>query len=378
MPNGKPVRVIVCQGIAQMVTAFAAIDQQHLDASAFRNRIVLFGLFSPTERESATLRLIDILASRFSPTPILHLSDLELRTLKELPWKRAVAVVLELLGGVEPAELYLGREWLWGNEFFLRAFPKARKVCYGDSLGIYYSENFATPDGVSPVEYFSTDGKPPTFQERMRQWFRKSTPTFDEAYLLQPGTFEFPKAAAIHKLQPNYLRLVLEDMCQSDVVTAALRRLPEAPTAILLTSNCSEAHRISPDQELSGYIERVLESPPKYSDCLWIKPHPRERREKLEMLAAKLKPYFQRVHILEGDLAILPFELIWQAIHRDWQGLEHPKIYSFGAASVSMSQLFNVPTEFGFGAERIAQSYFPAHREVRLRFESAVLAAVAG
>jgi hypothetical protein len=381
MPNGNPVRVIVCQGIAQMVAAFAAIEQngqQPEESSAFQNRIVLFGLFSPAEREAATLRMMESLAGRLSPFPILHFSDLELGTLKDLPWKSAIAVALDLIGGVEPRELYLGREWLWGNEFFLRAFPRAKKICYGDSLGIYYSENFATPNGMSANIYFSTDGRKASLRQRLSSWLRRTTPNFDEAYLLRPGTFELPKAALIHELQPNYLRSVLNDLSQSQIVTLALRHLPEAPTAILLTSNCSESQRISREQELDGYLERILESPPKCFDRLWIKPHPREQREKLDALVVKLERHFHEVNVLEEDLAVLPFELIWQSIHRDWKGLELPKIYSFGATSVSLSRLFGIETEFGFGEKRVAKDYFPAHRDVRLRFENAVLAAVAG
>lgn len=375
MRSNKPKRLVLCQGITQLVAAFSAIRQSS-DSQLFEDRIVFFDHISPSYDEEDVLRVANVLGGRLSPLPVLHLSTLELKTLKDLPWRQSVSVARELLGGIDPTELYLGREWLWGNEFFIKAFPKARKICYGDALGIYYSEKFATPDGIHPSVYFSSDGTRAHWRQRFDGWLKRQNLKFDEAYLLQPGTFEIPPTKVVHAFDVSVIRKLLDELGQSELVRQALRKLPEAPTAILLTSNCSESYRISLENELQGYTERVLQNPPRHRECLWIKPHPREKTEKLDLLARRMKETFENVYILEGDLALLPFEILWSALRRDWEGLEHPTIYSFGATTVSLSRVFNLPTEFGFGERRVRELYLQPHRSVRIRFENAVSAAV--
>src|SRR6185503_5576879 len=179
--------------------------------------------------------------------------------------------IRDLVGVAEADEIYLCRNWQFGNSLMLNVYRDAWKVCYGDSIGIYFSEAYFSPA-------VAKNGRPPlkaTVRQqlgRIKHSLRNKltgdqTPSrglvldeiqFDIGYFLLPEI--------LHETPPMETRLVnktttgeifrkLARALDPEQIAAQYGYLAEVPAVIMMTSNFSEASRMSSENELVAYRE---------------------------------------------------------------------------------------------------------------------------
>ncbi|MEC4819509.1 MAG: hypothetical protein SAK29_40505, partial [Scytonema sp. PMC 1069.18] len=162
MMNRKLIkRVITCQGTIQLVTALSVLahrerEQQHLGYQ-YENYLVIYELYAPSEQVDEFVVLIKKMAELVSDwKAIVYISPEELKNieikLKTTGYSKIFKIVHELVGIDSPNEIYLCRNWQFGNKLLINTYRSAEKICYGDSIGIYFSQNSPV---ISPVPKIS-------------------------------------------------------------------------------------------------------------------------------------------------------------------------------------------------------------------------------
>jgi hypothetical protein len=129
----------------------------------------------------------------------------------------------------------------------------------------------------------------------------------------------------------------------------------------LLTSNFSEANRMSVESEAAAYLEFVKLHVKSRDSKIVIKPHPRDSDEKTKWIAAVFAASFSDVVVLNSAREkYLPLELILLKSLSNCSMSERSQIrlLSVSTASLSFKSLFNIPVALGFG-EDIVKRHFP-------------------
>ncbi|HSE96323.1 MAG TPA: hypothetical protein VLD61_10540, partial [Methylomirabilota bacterium] len=142
-------RIVSGQGGIQLVTALSAVATWSARSGAgvadAENYLVIYDLFGPPERLDRFVAVLRRLADRLAPwTRVVHLTPEDMRalagTLRGRGARVAVRRIRELVGTGAVDEIFLIRDWQLGNQLLLNAYRDARKVCYGDGIGLYFTE----------------------------------------------------------------------------------------------------------------------------------------------------------------------------------------------------------------------------------------------
>jgi hypothetical protein len=365
-------RLVVCQGSTQLLAALAALTQR--GATPSESALVVCGLYVAREEEEAFAETITRLAESAGPwKKILRLgaADVERWTVASGQASKAESVLSEIrarIGWDGTDEIYLSRNWLGANQLLLSAFGTAKKICYGDGMGFFFSEDYGRSVGVAPG-------------------FRKSLSRLRRKLGLAPrkregldrvdfdrGCFVFPQAFGS---RPDMVSSLVDKAVAWDVVERLSASAPSFPDAltepvVLLTENFSESRMMDPDREIAAYERFVRGLALSPLRPLFIKPHPRDDTRKLRAIREALLPYFASAELWEDAGArYAPFELMLAR-----SGREDVTVLSFGATSLSLSYLFARRPVLGFG-EAIVRGFFrPEHQARRLLWESDLATAV--
>ena len=364
-------RLFLCQGSVQMLTAAAAaaVEDRDRNGEAVENIIVVHGLFASEEK--AFRAVIDVMAKALlRPRAIHHLGETELadwgRALKNRPRSWVLAAVRRRFSLSRVDEIYASRGWLLGNELLLHAYPDARRICYGDGIGFPFSRDYGSPAGTP--SYFADPHRAvgearglTSFWRRIKagMGIEREAPElgFHQGFFALPTLFERPDFPWT-RLEPRDFHRLFR---QLDAIEAP-PFFSGRPAVVALTSNLSEALRIGGGHELDAYFEWLAAHSGRLR--LLLKPHPRERLEKVQELARRLAPYFPEVGIAREG----PFPLEW-LLWREPSERELSRYVTFGTSCLSLAFLFGLRAELGFG-EALVRRYFSAtNGEWRLLYE---------
>jgi hypothetical protein len=196
---------------------------------------------------------------------------------------------------------------------------------------------------------------------------------FDIGYFLLPEI--------LHETPPMETRLVnkattaeifrrLARALDPEQILAQYGYLANVPAVILMTSNFSEASRMSSENELVAYREFLERLQLPRESTLIIKPHPRDGGEKIRELGRRLSDMFANVVLLmDQNLFFTPFEVfLIQAFLRDETSREL-KIITFSTACLSLPILFDIRPIIGFGNEIVKREFFENYISGRLQHE---------
>ena len=296
--------------------------------------------------------------------------------------------VRDLVGVAEADEIYLCRNWQFGNSLMLNVYRDAWKVCYGDSIGIYFSEAYFSPA-------VAKNGRPP-LKAAVRQQLSRikhslrnkltgdQTPLrdvvldeiqFDIGYFLLPEILrETPpmETRLVNKATTGEIFRQLARALDPEQIVAQYGYLANVPAVILMTSNFSEASRMSSENELVAYREFLERLQLPRESTLIIKPHPRDGEEKVRELGRRLGDMFANVVLLmDQNLFFTPFEvfLIQTFLGESETTPRNLKIITFSTACLSLPILFDVRPIIGFGNEIVKTSFFENYISGRLQHE---------
>jgi hypothetical protein len=386
-------RIVSGQGGIQLVTALSAVATWGARSGAgvtdAENYLVIYDLFGPPKRLDRFVAVLRRLAERLAPwTRVVHLAPGDMEALAGVLRARgaraAVGRIRELVGASAVDEIFLIRDWQFGNQLLLNAYRGARKVCYGDGIGLYVSEPPRPPTATGLLGAArSALGR---WRERARQAVGRGRALdrvgFDVACLALPDVLgERPPMETIPVARATLLATLGQARAVLDPTAAGrLRaRLAARPVVCLLTSNFAESGRMEAEAEILAYRAFVEAQRIPPGAAAVLKPHPREDPAKVERLAAALGPLFADVILLaEGDHALLPFELavLDALVGPDLAWPAGVEVLTVSGAGLSLAFLFGARPAVGFGDAVTRRFFRPAHRENRVREEASLRAAV--
>lgn len=400
-------RIITCQGSIQLVTALSVVFQyeQQSNSQCYENYLVIYGLYAPGDQDREFVAFITKMAQQLCNwRAIAYLNPKTLQTISDqlnvtAPTK-LFNTVHQLVGTETADELYLCRNWQFSNQLLLNTYPLATKICYGDSIGIYFSaQSSVVPSATNLVE--GNLPRPTSFirnwlslcrlnlgklRETIRERFQPKTILqsieFDVGYFLLPEIFgEVPPMPVVQADLTMMVNLfqTLGAIANPEYITQFQAKIAGAPISILLTSNLSEAERMTQDDEISAYRQFLISCGISSNSVLVIKPHPRDDISKLYALKDALADLFSQVLILsEPELFFLPFEVFFLAAFP--QILSETKtditVFAVSSACLSLKLLFNVSSFIGFGHELTSRYFNPAYCAARLEHEQVLVQAL--
>jgi len=144
----------------------------------------------------------------------------------------------------------------------------------------------------------------------------------------------------------------------------------------LVDSNFSEQGLMTPRAEISAYVEYLSEQNLDSNSLVLLKPHPRDRVEKLRDLEIALSRIFQNVFTLSDDIGFfLPLEALLMNIRSLGSIDRKIDVCTFSSACLASKYILDITPRIGFG-ERLVRRHFKApFVEARLNHEKQLLEA---
>lgn len=367
-------RVVTCQGSIQLVTALSVLNyrqqEQKLDYQ-YENYLVIYDLNSPPGQIDAFAAFIKKMATLVCDwKQIVYITPEQMKVIKSdsrgsnpLDYFRRV---YQLIGTDYTDEIYLSRNWQFGNQLLINAYRSAEKICYGDSIGIYFapdSKAFFLPQSL-PKRLLIKLWK--TTIDRTKSILGStvlSSINFDRGYFTLPDILgEIPPMPVTVPDKASLLKVFgqLKSLLDPDYISRIKQQIGDAPVSILLNSNFSEAGRMTVQQEIEAYQKFLRGQGISDRSVLIIKPHPRDSSQKILDLRDALEELYAQVIILsETSLFFMPFEVFFTEAFLDesLQLTNKVEVFACSSACLSLKLLFNVPSFIGFGSE-ITNSFF--------------------
>ncbi|MBW4524913.1 MAG: alpha-2,8-polysialyltransferase family protein [Phormidium tanganyikae FI6-MK23] len=386
-------RIITCQGSIQFVAALSAMFYRDRAQSAtYQNYLVIYELYAPEQQHHEFAAFIQSMAESVCDwEAIVYLTPEQRDTighqLDSTPPHRIYNTVHQWIGLDYTDELYLCRNWQFTNQLLINAYPTASRICYGDGIGLYFSEHSAivrrpfipppTPDQLFDWTWWKARSLWHRIRERLQLKTKLYSLPFDVGYFVLPDIFDETPPMPIIKLDSSELLARFEqftsfvDVAQVAEVQTAIEH---SPVSILLTSNFSEGDRISQDNELKAYRDFLTsyEIPP--NSVLVIKPHPRDDLSKIYRLKESLSDLYQNIILLTDlNLFFLPFEVFFLKAFQS----SNIRVFAVSSACLSLKLLFDVPSLIGFNADITTRYFDPEFVAARLEHEQTLHNAIA-
>ncbi|MBO3457607.1 alpha-2,8-polysialyltransferase family protein [Aetokthonos hydrillicola Thurmond2011] len=409
MTNSQRVRrIVTCQGSIQLVTALSVLryrEQQHNQNCIYENNLVIYDLYAPESQIDEFAAFIKKMAQKLTDwQSITYIKSEQINDIVNKLNSSSPANIFQMvrsLVGIESAdEIYLSRNWQFSNQLFINVYQSAEKICYGDSIGLYFSSTskafFGT--GNQPKENSLTlpkvifkrlswcKDKTSSIKEFVREKLELKTVLgtidFDAGYFVLPDILDEVPPMPTIKLDKSFILDTFEKLgilADSNYITHFQEKITGLPVVVLLTSNLSEATRISFNNEIFAYREFLLSQKIEQNTVLVIKPHPRDNINKIEKLKHNLSDIFSKIVVLsEPEMFYIPFEIFFLKafFSRDLKLKDNIRIFAVSSACISLKLLFSVPSVVGFGDEITTRLFNENFVDGRLAHEHALRAAV--
>jgi hypothetical protein len=397
----KLTRVVTCQGGIQLITALAAMkcrESEQKDSNyEYEDFLVIYDLYSPQgqlEEFAGFIKKMALAVSNWKG--IVFIKPGKMDELADNLHASTTAVfeqIHDLLQVSQADEIYLCRNWQFGNRLLINAYRDAEKICYGDGIGFYFSQAYFSEGeinrdaGLATFARSKLRGLKDSVRAKLHTVPAHEVPKLLRAYQLLPevdfdtGYFLLPNI--LGQQPPMQTRLVRKEFTEGIFRSLAQALDPHGiaetygfisrvPTVVVMTSNFSEAARMPLEQEILAYrtFLESLKFPPQ--STLIIKPHPRDSEEKIQKLGNTLGELYADVVLLtDPNLFFLPFEIfLMQALQGDTaQPMPDLKIVTFSTACLSLGVLFDFEPYVGFGSELVKKSFYPQFVSGRINHE---------
>jgi hypothetical protein len=403
-------RVITCQGTIQLITALSVVtyraQEENSPIDAFENYLVIYDLYAPAEQIHDFISLIKQIASSLGGwKSMVYIAPEQLTAIAgQLHYTSESNIfksIYDLVGTDEATEIYLCRNWQFSNYLLINAYKTAEKICYGDSVGIYFSSTSSAFFPAQPsrklsfrekvIQRLVTVPKQHLSNYKARLQARLGLKTILKAVDFNQGYFTLPDIMGevppmpYKKIGPNYILAIitpLTSQVDTDYLTHLHDAIGDAPVAVLLTSNFSEAGRMSYEDELKAYFQFLSAADLLPNTVLIIKPHPRDDLKKIQQLQDYLSALFSKIVALsEPELFFLPFEILFLRAFLCPSPSSPPntqpvQVFAVSSACLGLKLLFDVPSLVGFGEEITSNTFYKDYVEGRLTHERDLTAAI--
>lgn len=354
--------------------------RQDSKSSRFKNHLVIYGLFSQREQLETFTKTIETIAQNLIIfESICFISDNQVKDLLNDAQTenafRSMKNVKRITGIKRANEIYLCRDQQFINILLLNTYKRAQKICYGDGIGIYYSESyyyktFEGQNKIPHLSYINYNKNKLGFSliQKKLQLIK-----FDKGYFSIPFVDAVPN---MHFEKTNIKVLYNLLKTSSQIIPERffplLTSLSGKRILLVLTSNFSEGLRITEEDELNNYLKLIFHYN-EVIDTIIIKPHPRDNIHKIEKLSERLKTLNKEILLLnESILFYTPVEIILFKIIEltDSSILNNMKVLCFTSAGISFPILFNLYPQIGFGEEIVKNTFVENYINPRIKHEA--------
>ena len=374
-------RVICCQGTIQLAVAIHALFYRQSkiftnEQPTFKNYLIVHDLFTQKNQELAFFEVIKKMAESVLPWEKIIYVDSSMMTQFEeiydmegkVAFDEAVKKKLDLAA---PNEVYLSRNWQKGSIVLLNIFAQATKICYGDSIGLYFPESYFSDKDWWTRFRLSIVGLRLNYYRKKIQNILKypkrtpllkvlSLPDFDYGYFCFPNISGTAPPFKFETIPIDSLKVTFEKFISHISLETAVDIDLTKNFSVLLTSNFSEAGRMSCTDELTSYVKFVQSYQPE-TTILLIKPHPRDSKEKIELLKQRLVAESFTVLVLVNPIHFyIPFEFFLIKLEQTHPAIiKKIKFFTVSSACLSFWFLFRAKPYIGLG-DGLVKQYFRA------------------
>jgi|GEM_PF-5359867 len=396
-------RVVTCQGTIQLVTALSVLNYREKEQRklkySYENYLAIYDLYAPSGQLDAFVATIEKMARQMLCWKnIVYITPEQIKAiagkLNSTGSSKIFRLVRDLVGVDTADEIYLCRNWQFGHQLLINTYQSAQKICYGDSIGLYFS---STSTAFYPV--LAPDLKQPEFdllaslKNKVKPWIHfikekanlktmLKTLEFDIGYFVLPDVLgELPPMETVTLDRQELLEVLKPLIALVDPTDIAnfTATVADRSIFILLTSNFSEAGRMSLENEIFAYRQFLMSENRDSNPVLLIKPHPRDSKLKIEKLKDNLSDLFPKILTLsEPHHFFLPFEIFFMAafLHPDFTHKNKIKVFAVSSACLSLKLLFNISSVVGFGEHITSKLFYEEYAVGRLEHESHLKLAV--
>jgi hypothetical protein len=390
-------RLVAVQGTAQLASAVAAMRAGDRAAGApAANHLLIHNLSCPADQADEFADCIARLAGRVAEWATVHhltadeLAALQRRHATDGPLV-AAAMLAEFTGVAEAHEVLLGQNLLFLNHLIDRAHPRAVKACYGDGVGLNFSTDYYRPPefeagwrglgrrlerAVRRHTHRWTGATPPPPRPQGRK--PGHAVAFDRHYLLLANRFDSHvdhhvqlDAEEFRRLFAGFVPEIDEAVATAgDPLAAELGRA--ARVVVLLTSNFSETARMRLSEEVDACVTAAAAVGGGAGSLLVVKPHPRDSRDKVRLIADAASRRFAAVVTLDAPWTFyLPFESVYDRwFLRDERVRRVTRVVCTSSAGLSLEALYEQPVEVLFGERMVRRLFAHNWRSLRVRHEA--------
>lgn len=379
-----------------MIAALAALSSREReqkdsgDEYEYEDFLVVYDLYAPDSQLQEFARVVKRMAMAVCNWKVVVYINREQMdefsaSLEVSTRPTVFARVHELVGITKADEIYLCRNWQFGNRLMIHAYREAEKICYGDGIGIYFSEAYFSAGVVNNGRDLISlvRGKLRRLKNSLRDIVSSvasdsrglAEVDFDIGYFLLPDILGEEPPMITRLVRKEFTDRIFRRLAgalDADYTADRYRYISRVPTVVLMTSNFSEAARMSGENEILAYREFLERLKFPRESTLIIKPHPRDGEEKIEELGRALGDLFSDVVLLtEPNLVFVPFEIFLMQTFRGEaeKALRDLKIVTFSTACLSVEVLFNLGPIIGFGSDIVSKFFYEDYVRGRIRHE---------
>lgn len=343
-------RLIIVQGPSQLLNVLSVLSFQQANGEyrECEDFLVLGGFCGNSTSAQGMIKICIQLSQVWNFKDIFLLLNLE-RLFRRYHYSflATIRLLKNSIGLQNVDVVYTCRNWQFINEVFLSAYPGARKICYGDGLGLldlnneFWCKSSHNPQGLVEIH---------------------------EAYLITPieGHEKAFRNCNINIVNPDFFKSVvykgaeyvegLSEYCQK------ISSQVNGPITFVSTSNLTEAKYVKNlEEEIDCYLSCILPYSQE-NDVILVKGHPRQTSNQSEVLCNKLNQL--------GQNAILVSEFNQVPIEGFIPFLEISKAITCASwSSVSLAYLCKCEIVIGFGEQIVKRYFLPQFQEYFLRNE---------
>jgi hypothetical protein len=253
-----------------------------------------------------------------------------------------------------------------GDDFtaqsLMQAFPTARRICFGDALGMVYSKRAfnAQMYPLGPIRAWMHDPRKYIRHALMRlrrRWVLRGLSTQLDAQcvaLILPcdSAGDFLPGKEIVQVPRSIQDDVLHAMALSTQgIFTVHAENAAAQEVVLLTGSFSETKLCSLEQELALYKTSLTRHAQGLVKVI-VKPHPASSREKVARVVASLSDRYS-VSVVDERLYEIPIEAMPQLF-------TGRRVLSYSYSSVSLTYLFGAQVVHAMAEDLVRTCFYPA------------------
>ena len=395
----KTVRIIFCRSAHSLIAAIAAV--KHVESKnnknlIYQNYLVINSVDHWLEDSPRTEKLVGLiidLANRLLAwDKIIYLNNKTFynavcRATKANVENDLIQLIYQEIGVKDAHEIYLLRNRDFLESRVMIAYPKAKKICYGDSFGVYYDHDVATDQlyrqsllislsnfklilaGRQILGWLTTHAKDRARLKMRRSQFpilNQLNMKFNERQPFDFGCYIFSKGLGFNlelafdtqEIANDIVLRVLEQasgVIDSKEIELIYEKMGVRPLTIFLTSVFWAKKEIAKEKELLACVN-FLKKSTEPGSLILVKTHPSLGSVSLNEFKKCFRFEDHEVIFLdEMKFFLVPLEIFLQALFLQKKPTQNLKlnILTLSTSTLGVAKIFGIDSKVGFGGKLV-------------------------